>query len=164
MTNEKKQAEFLAMLRQSESLLLRLCLHLRSRRDSVEDTYQDVVCVLWEQWPRFRGESSPRTWAVRIALNTIGQKMRWNKHQPRFVKIDRQQLENIAYEPEDPDIELLNELIEHLNDTDKELLMLQLEGMSIDEIAYATGISANAAKQRLYRIRLKLKHIKEIVL
>ncbi|MBP5189747.1 MAG: sigma-70 family RNA polymerase sigma factor [Bacteroidales bacterium] len=161
MTDEERQATFLAMLRQSEGILLTLCIHLGRRRENVNDLYQDVVCDLWEHWHTFRGQSSPRTWAIRVALNTIGQKMRWERRQVRVVQLDQQKLEKIAEERDDPEIETLYRLIDRLGNTERQLLLLYLEDLSMAEIAYATGLSENAAKQKIYRIKKKLKRLKE---
>ena len=163
MTDEKKQAEFIKMLRQSESILLRLCLCLGRRDGNADDLYQDVVCQLWERWHTYKGDSSPKTWAVRVALNTIGQQERWNRHKPRYVEMDIKQFESIVDEPDDPYLETLYRLIDRLKDSERKLLMLYLEDMSLAEIAYATGLGENAAKQKIYRIKKKLITLKEEV-
>ena len=69
---KKKDLEetFIAMLKENERVIYKVCSFYASEESPLCDLYQDVVCNLWTAYPKFRGECSISTWIYRIALNT----------------------------------------------------------------------------------------------
>ena len=160
----RQYTEFLNMLRQCESTLMRVCLCFTNRSsDSIRDLYQEIACNLWESWPRFRGDSNASVWATRIALNVAGQEIRKRRRLPQFVELDTSTYATIADEAADRNIQQLYQLIDQLDDdTDRKLLFLYLDHHRFREIAEITGTTENAIKQRFYRIRKQLKILKQL--
>ena len=52
-----------------EAPLRRLTLSYASGQADREDIYQEILIAIWTALPRFRGDSSERTWVYRIAHN-----------------------------------------------------------------------------------------------
>ena len=158
--NDQQKAEFLQMLTQCQGILIKLCKIQSSEAYTGDDLFQDVVYALWESWPTYKGKSSPKTWAIHVAINVIGQYHRRRRHEPKFVRLDEKILQSLAAIEEEadnePDLKMLFALMEHLRDDERNLLALRLERMSIEDISAATGLGLNAVKQRLYRIKQKL--------
>lgn len=122
-----------------------------------DDLAQEIAFALLGALPRFRGESSEKTFVLRVAHN------RGLKH-----ALERQPL---AEPPETADpapgpdealertrqIERLFQAIRQLPLGQREVLALALEELSHDEIATILGITANNVGVRLSRARDTLK-------
>lgn len=67
---------FLAMIRENERIIYKVCSLYATENSPLADLYQEVVCNLWIGFPKFRKESSFSTWIYRIALNTCISGMR----------------------------------------------------------------------------------------
>ena len=127
------------MLRRSQGILYRVCLAFTDRQPgSIDDLRQEIVCNLWQGWPKFRAESDTTTWVYRVALNTARSELRKQRRHGRHstLPIDARLCDTLADE--------------------KELVFLYLDGLTNAQIAAVTGASEAAAKQRIYRIRQKL--------
>ena len=69
---------------------------------------------------------------------------------------------HLADEASDPLYQTLYELIDSLdNDNDREIMYLYLANKKYSEIARETGTTESAVKQRIYRIKKKLKQLNE---
>jgi RNA polymerase sigma-70 factor (ECF subfamily) len=127
-----------------------------------DDLFQEIAMALWTALPRFRGDSSERTWVYRVAHNTAisfaaSRRRRDGREQPGELKpepvasahqegdaIDRQQRERLWT------------AVQELSVTERQVIVLHLEGLSAAEIQAVIGLSAGAVATRLTRIRQKL--------
>lgn len=156
---ETGHIEFEQMLCRSRRILYRICLAFTDRQPcNIDDLYQEIVCNLWRGWPQFRGKSDPTTWVYRVALNTAGMKLRkqQRRDRPDIIPIDDRLRDTLAGEPADPLIEELYSLIDQLPDEEKKLLFLYIDRLSHAQIAAIAGISEDAVKHRIHRIKKKL--------
>jgi RNA polymerase sigma-70 factor (ECF subfamily) len=128
-----------------------------------EDLLQDIAAGIWKSLPGFRGESSERTWIYRIAHNIAIR----SSSQVRTRSAREPGLESTFDSPSGErsaeDALLLGEkqraLMDAIRDlpaSDRQIVMLHLEGLSAAEIEEVTGVSAGAIATRLTRIRQKL--------
>ncbi len=158
----RKQTGFLQMLDQCKGVVMRVCLcYGGTDRDSMRDTYQDIVCALWESWPRFEGRSDVTTWAWRVALNTVAMEHRRRSRMPQFVELDERLCDTLADEAADMRRERLYKLIERLAPADRLLVLLYIDRQPARRIAQTLGIGEAAVKQRLHRVKEKLIKLKE---
>ncbi|MBP9991582.1 MAG: sigma-70 family RNA polymerase sigma factor [Bacteroidales bacterium] len=125
--------------------------------ENVKDLYQDIVCALWESWPRFRHESKENTWVYRIALNIAVSKSRHHSLSPMFSPLDDKTYNNLAEESQNHLVERLYELIDLLSPNEKAILFLYLDGITAREIGATLKISEAAVNHRIARIKDKLK-------
>ena len=162
-TEKNKQESFLEMLQQNEGILIKVCICFTGRkREDFQDLYQEIARTLWESWPSFRRESSQSTWVTRIALNVAGDEVTKRRRQPQFVELDENLYDTIAEEANDTIYNRLYNLINALdNDNERKLLFLYLDHKQLREIAEITGTTEEAIKQKLYRIKQKLRNLKE---
>ena len=148
------------MLRQNEGILMKVCLCFTSRsHDDIRDLYQEIACTLWESWSYYHNCGYGTAWALRIALNVAGQEIRKRKHRPLFAEMDENTCRRIADEADDERLQRLYSLIDRLDGDDRKLLFLYLDRHPLREIAEITGISENAVKQRIYRLKRKLHQL-----
>lgn len=70
MEKENIEKTFIAIVRQYERVIYKVCSIYVSDEFPLADLYQEVVCSLWVAFPKFRNECAISTWIYRIALNT----------------------------------------------------------------------------------------------
>jgi RNA polymerase sigma-70 factor (ECF subfamily) len=132
-----------------------------------EDLFQDICLAVWQALPRFRGDSSERTFVFRIAHN------RGLTHRSRRRPSAGTDLEIAAERLADPHPgpeaaaregqrrERLREAVLALPLEPRQILTLTLEGLSNLEIADVLGITENNVAVRLNRARKALRQILE---
>lgn len=154
--------EFMEMLHQCRGVLLKVCMAFTDRKtESIRDLYQDIVYNLWLGYPEFQGRSSVKTWAFGVAMNTVKMRHRYRKRQPRFVEWDEVQLERVADTGGDPMVEDLYRLIDRLDEKDRELLLLYLDGVPQKDIAQIFHRTETVINQKISRLKKKLKRMHE---
>jgi RNA polymerase sigma-70 factor (ECF subfamily) len=127
-----------------------------------EDLFQEIAMALWTALPRFRGESSERTWVYRVAHNTAltftasrrRRKGRELPDEPRQEPAFAASQEREAIERQRRN--LLWTAVQALPVDERQIVVLHLEGLSAMEIEAITGVSAGAVATRLTRVRQKL--------
>lgn len=163
--NKKKQlqAEFTAVFKQYEGSVINVCAFFAGdNREDFRDLYQDIASALWESWPTYRGESKHNTWVTGVALNTARRYLEHRMRMPEFVELRDTLCYNLADDASDPLYQTLYELIDSLdNNSDREIMYLYLANKKYSEIARETGTTESAVKQRIYRIKKKLKQLNE---
>ena len=124
-----------------------------------EDLFQEIAVQVWRSVDAFRGESSIVTWIYRVALNTA---IAWNRREQRHDR-GRQPLQAAAgvlsassSDSRDPRVEWLYRQIAELNEVDRSLALLMLDGFSYREMADIVGISDNYVGVKINRIKSAL--------
>jgi RNA polymerase sigma-70 factor, ECF subfamily len=124
-----------------------------------EDLFQEIAVQVWRSIDRFRGESSVATWIYRVALNTA---IAWNRRERRHHR-GKQPLDAAAgvislasADGRDPRLDWLYRQIAALNEVDRSLALLMLDGFSYREMADIVGISETYVGVKLNRIKSAL--------
>ncbi|MGV3622287.1 MAG: RNA polymerase sigma factor [Archangium sp.] len=121
----------------------------------VDDAAQEVFVTAWRRWSEFEGRSSERTWLLGIALRVASDVRR--KQRPS----DEVPLK-LASEAATPDVvtaareksKRVEALLKQLDDERREVLLLcDVEGYTIPEVAEATGTNLNTLYTRLRTAR-----------
>ncbi|MBT8303117.1 MAG: sigma-70 family RNA polymerase sigma factor [Bacteroidia bacterium] len=154
-----KEQDFVQIIKEHEGIIFKIARMYSNNREDLNDLYQDIVYQLWKYFDTFKGESKVSTWMYRVSLNTSISRWRKEKRQGQKVDIEHlflKQEENYDSEFE----ERLNKVyakIRQLNDIEKGLMLLLLEGKKYGEIAEVTGFSPSNVGTRISRIKKKLK-------
>jgi len=152
-----EQDTFMEMLARCERTVFKVCLLYTDRHpEHVRDLYQDIVCNLWQAWPRFRSHSTENTWVYRIALNTAVTQFRRTSRAPSVIRLTDEMYRTLAEQTSDPMRDRLYELIDRLNKADRALVLLVLDGFPYRDIASITGLREGAVRERVYRIKQRL--------
>ena len=145
-----------------------LCLRILRDSDDAAEATQDVYLKVWRNLRSFRGDSAFDTWLYRVATNTALSKYRSRKRRRTHetgveddllgqfaaggsvesaagARLDVKEVERA-----------LGDLPQHYRDA---VVMRDVYGLSIEEIAKQMKISETAAKVRVHRGRKKLKEI-----
>lgn len=153
------EKEFLKVIHDFQKIIYKICRVYRDSREDQEDLFQEIVYQLWISYPSFKGESKVSSWIYRIALNTAIAIYRKSK-----ILIDYYQEFPEHIQPSDEKTISENEerlfwALRKLNDSEKAVISLYLEGFNYQEIAEITGLSESNVGVRLNRIKNKLKEI-----
>lgn len=137
----------------------RLCLGYTGDSMQADDLMQEVFIKVWENLPKFRGESQVSTWLYRIAVNTCLLHLRDSKKHTK-VDIEKTTLK-ISEDNNDKEaqVQLLYKCISELNETDRLIITLMLEEVPYGEIAEATSISEGNLRVKIHRIKQQLSEI-----
>lgn len=153
----QNEEEFTQLVRTYKSTVYTVCYMFSSDDDEVNDLFQETLINLWKGFGHFRGESSPRTWVYRVALNTCLSYGRKKKREVDKVPLN---MDISLYDDDDTDtrqIQQLHERIGRLGLFDRAIVMLWLEGMSYEEIGQTVGLTPKNVSVKLVRIKEQLK-------
>lgn len=159
---DRLEKEFMAVIREYDRVIYKVCYMYTSPNAPLSDLYQDVVLNLWRAYTKFRKECKISTWIYRIALNTCISFIRKEKNVPELISLTHQ-IDWIT-ERKDPQNEMIRQLyrmINQLGQLDKSIILLYLEEKSYEEIAEITGLSITNVATKLNRIKEKLRKMKK---
>lgn len=134
---------------EQNQLFVRKSLYWVTGRDSVDDIVQEVFLKIWKAWPKFKGQSSVKTWIYRITINCAYDYL---KRDARLSKSEEVVLQENASSPESEMVveRLLKEAIQQLSEKQKEVFILYyIQGLPVDEVASLTEIAVGTVKSRL---------------
>ena len=150
--------EFIEIIQENEGLIYKVTKVYTYSKEDEQDLYQEIVYQLWKSFSSFRNESKISTWMYRIALNTSIAHLNKEKKKQSHVPIDELLLNKMdaADTLMEERSEVLFALIKNLNDLEKGIILLYLEGRTYDEIAGITGFTSSNVGTRLGRIKQKI--------
>ena len=159
----KKEQEtiFLSALEQNQEKLFRICSIYSEDNEDAKDLFQEVLIHVWRSMNKFRGNSSIGTWMFRIALNVcLRFKSKHTKNQNRFIRLDSMTISNLGSEENSEEdnekLKALRKCVKKLNESDKAIVALYLEGVIYREISSIMGLSENHVAVKVKRIKSKL--------
>ncbi|MBS1779604.1 MAG: RNA polymerase sigma factor [Bacteroidetes bacterium] len=157
MGSTSDKEEFLAVLRQFESLIYKVCNMYASNTEDLKDLFQEIILQAWTAYPRFRGESAVSTWLYRVALNTAITHKRKQKNRPDTTGSLPADLEDNTHPILTEEYKIMQQLIGLLPPLDKALVLLYMEDRSHAEIAEIMGISISNVGTKIARIKERLR-------
>ncbi len=143
------EIDFATLVRENEAALVRLARHYAAPADW-QDLLQEMHLQLWRSYASFDGRAALSTWVYRVALNTALSHRR--KPAPVHQTLDRVAEPADTGGPGDP-LALLETFLSTLDPVQRAVLLLDLEGLTREEIAEVLGTSANAVAIRMTRLR-----------
>jgi len=160
----KKETEhtFVKLLEEHQNIVHKICRMYTYDQDSHHDLFQEITIQLWKAYPKFRGDAKFSTWMYRVALNTAITLYRKSKRKPQTQDIEQFSFKIKAEEYDDTteqQLKIMYAAIKELNDIDKALVFLYLEGRNYSEISETLGISEVNARVKMNRVKKKLKDI-----
>ncbi len=150
-----QQKTFNSWIKDYRALLFKVVRAYTLNNDDANDLFQEIAIQVWKSIPNFRGESAASTWLYRIALNTA---IRWSKRE-RKHNDGKQDFDSSAYmleykpDQQDERLEWLYYQIAQMDEVDKSLTLLLLDGFSYKEMAEMMGISDSNIGVKIHRIK-----------
>jgi RNA polymerase sigma-70 factor, ECF subfamily len=146
------------------------CYFLRNRSDA-EDQVQNALLKAYEHLGQYQGDAEFATWLARIVANQCLMLMR-NRRRARFVYLDEPTSAQNTVPPQlpcsnpDPEGELaylqltqvLRSEVGRIPSLMRNVMMLRdIQGLPMRDVADHLGITVSAAKSRLVRARAELR-------
>jgi len=124
-----------------------------------DDMYQEILMQLWRSFDSFKGNSSRETWLYKVALNTactfVSKSIKHKELQQALSAVVKP--EGVPGQ-ENCQAEILDKFMNSLSDTDASVLMMYLDGLTSEATAEVVGISANAVRVRVKRIKTEFEN------
>jgi RNA polymerase sigma factor (sigma-70 family) len=153
-----KKLRFNELFENHYAKVFRLCKGYFNGSDALaSDTAQEVFIKIWESLDSFRGESNISTWIYRISVNTCllylrKQSTKKEKLTTVFPPIAAEQY---TFEEEDK-LQIMYACIQKLEEKDKMITLMMLEGISYQEISDVVGITQETLRVKIHRIKKNL--------
>jgi RNA polymerase sigma-70 factor (ECF subfamily) len=166
---EDKEA-FEELVRRHQHRVFAVASGILRRREDVEDIAQQVFVKAYFSLKRFDQRAAFSTWLYKITVNECWDLLRKKKVRPLVYEADlsEEQARMIQASEEKggtaPDVserlearQRVERLLEALDERDRLMLVLkEVEGFSIEEIAGVLELNANTVKVRLFRARRRI--------
>jgi RNA polymerase sigma-70 factor (ECF subfamily) len=166
---EDKEA-FEELVRRHQHRVFAVAGGILRRREDVEDIAQQVFVKAYFSLKKFDQRAAFSTWLYKITVNECWDLLRKKKVRPLVYESDlsEEQAKQVITSGEKknpgPDIsekiearEHVERLLEGLDERDRLMLILkEVEGYSIEEIAEALNLNGNTVKVRLFRARRRV--------
>jgi RNA polymerase sigma-70 factor, ECF subfamily len=158
------------LIRRHQQRVFAVASGILRRHEDIEDIAQQVFIKAYFSLKRFDGRAAFSTWLYRITLNECWDLLRKKKVRPLLYESDlsEEQAQRVATaessEGAGPDIrqrletrQQVDRLLADVDERDKLMLILkEVEGFSIEEIAEFLELNANTVKVRLFRARQRV--------
>jgi RNA polymerase sigma factor (sigma-70 family) len=142
------------------------------RRDDEKDLVQEILMKTFSRLHQYKGDAPITHWVSRLALTTCLDRLRAQKIRPEVRRADLTLEESNLLDAawlsgSSPDAgeaisarDLVDKILSSLTPEERSLiLMVDLEGRSLQEISSATGWSISKIKMRLFRLRPQLRQM-----
>jgi RNA polymerase sigma-70 factor (ECF subfamily) len=172
---EDKEA-FEELVRRHQHRVFAVAGGILRQREDVEDIAQQVFVKAYFSLKRFDQRAAFSTWLYKITVNECWDLLRKKKVRPLVYESDlsEEQARQMGASDEratrEPDIsdklearQRVERLLECLDERDRTMLILkEVEGFAVEEIAETLGLNANTVKVRLFRARRRIvKHARK---
>ena len=146
------------MVQQYEKDLLRICCIYLRDRTAAEDVVQETFLKAFRNLDSFRGESSEKTWLIRIAVNCCRdyRKSAWYRYVDPRVSIDQLPVLSSAL-PSDDHVALTMAIMKLKPKYMEVVLLYFYEGLPIKEIAKMLNLTEAAVSSRIHKAKIRLR-------
>jgi len=163
MTDNNLKEQFLDIFEKNIGIVIKVSRVYSNNAQDREDLINDIALELWKSYHNFNGKSKISTWIYRVALNTSMNYKRKKKKDSLFLSLNDFQNESLSpwltEQDNSTELEILYRCIDELNEFNKAIILLYLEGKSHEEIAEITGISKSNVGTRINRIKEQIKKL-----
>lgn len=158
--SDSTEATFLGWVNDHRGIVVKVARSFTATTEDRDDLIQEILLRVWASVDTFRGDAKPSTFIYRIALNRA---MTWrrdeSKHRDRkrpLLEID--DVDQSAGPESAAQLDFLYQQLRTLNEIDRALLLLSLDGFSYRDMADITDLTETNVGARLTRARTKLQH------
>jgi len=154
-----KEDEFVGWIQENEAIIFKITTIYTNNGENQKDLYQEIVYQLWKSFDSFQNRSKVSTWIYRVALNTAITRKKKEKRSASTLPIEQIVLDhtNMEQDVEQERLQIMYAHIRQLNELEKGIILLFLEGKSHEEIANIIGLSKTNIGTKISRIKQKLK-------
>lgn len=152
------QIEFLKNINSNRGIIYKIINLYVDDEEDRKDLYQEIVFQAWKSHGNFKGTSTFSTWLYKVSLNVSITYL--SKRDKREKLRQSYPTEPITVGKELSErADALYRAIKTLNELDRGIIMLHLEGYENPEISEIVGISKTNTGVKLHRIKQQLTQI-----
>ncbi len=163
MTRDARtEADFVARVERHAGIVRKIAMSYSRTPADRRDLEQEIVAQLWKAWPGYDGGRPFATWMYRVALNvaiSIARSQRWQA--PETASLDDGDLVGLDPLADTAErahgVRELMAFIGTLDELNRALILLYLEGQSYAEIADVLGISETNVATKINRAKQTLR-------
>lgn len=157
MTDAERNKIFEEWIAAHKAILFKVARAYGSSHSDREDLFQEIALQMWHSIKAFRGDAAVTTWIYRVALNTA---LAWGRRQKKHSR-GRQDFEASAALLEappapDPRVEWIYQRIAELDEVNRSLALLMLDGFSYRDMSQILGLSESNVGVKINRIKASL--------
>jgi RNA polymerase sigma-70 factor (ECF subfamily) len=167
MAQRGQEPAFEELVRRHQQRVFALVSGILRRQEDVEDIAQQVFLKVYLSLKKFDQRAAFSTWLYKITVNECWDYLRKKKVRPLVYESDLSEeqvsrldgivsAERVVLGPSDrAEVkELLEQMLDKLPQQDRQLLVLkEIEGFSVQELAAILDLNVNTVKVRLFRAR-----------
>jgi RNA polymerase sigma factor (sigma-70 family) len=161
VTFAAKQAEFEGLVREHRGIVFKVAGAYARTPEDRQDLAQEIIAQAWRAFPHFDPARRFSTWMYRIALNVaISQRRSAVVRERHVAPVDTAALDAFpgrAVDEPDDRVRDLYRVIDALDDFNRALVVLYLEGYDHADIADVLGLTETNVATRLSRLRQRLR-------
>ncbi len=158
--NTKRQKKFLSLYKPVHDRFERFCRARVFGQMEYGDLMNDTLVIAFQKFHELKSEKAFLSYLFSICLRVLSN---YNKKKKELSYHDSEQILNVSSDirtDRDADVHLLYQALAKLPETQKEsLILFEITGFSIKEIAELHDVSISVVKQRLVRGRKKLTQL-----
>ena len=157
MLEAERNRVFESWIDAHKAILLKVARVYGATHSDREDLFQEIALQVWHSVGAYRGDCAPTTWIYRVALNTA---LAWRRKERRHGQ-GRQDIEAatgllIAPPGRDPRLDWIYERISELDEANRSLALLMLDGFSYREMSQILGLGESNVGMKINRIKAAL--------
>lgn len=163
MTKDNQTEQFLSIFEDNTGIIMKISRAFTNTTHDREDLIHDIALELWKSYKNFNGDSKVSTWIYRVALNTSMNYKRKAKKNDLFLFLNDFKKEDIlpwlTEQENSSESDVLYHCIDELNEINKAIILLYLDGNTHAEISEIMGISKTNVGTRISRIKEQIKNL-----
>jgi len=146
--------DFIQQIKANEKIIHKVISLYVDLDEDKKDLYQEVLLQAWKSFANFKGASKFSTWLYKVSLNTV---LSFKRRLKTVDELDH----NVMNHPDNLDdenelYEVLYYLIRQLDEVDRMLMILHLDGYKNIEISEITGMKSNHVNVKIHRLKQKI--------
>jgi RNA polymerase sigma-70 factor (ECF subfamily) len=157
MPDAERYATFEKWIGAHKAILFKVARAYGADHADREDLFQEIALQVWHSVDAFRGDAAVTTWIYRVALNTaLTWKRRERKHGQGRQDLDAAAGLLVAPDIRDPRLEWIYARIAELDEGNRSLALLMLDGFSYREMSEILGLTESNVGVKINRIKAAL--------
>lgn len=142
--------KFTGLIEENRGIIYKVIRLYIQHKEDEKDLFQEIIFQAWRSYPRFEGRSKFSTWLYRIGLNTV---LTFKRREKIVEHHEDLSAFNISETPMSNDSEALFVAIRELNEIERMIISLHLDGYENEEIAEISGLTKNNVAVKLHRTK-----------
>jgi RNA polymerase sigma-70 factor (ECF subfamily) len=157
MLEAERNRVFEGWIEAHKAILFKVARAYGATHSDREDLFQEIALQLWHSVASWRSACAATTWIYRVALNTA---LAWRRKERKHGQ-GRQDIEAatdllIAPSARDPRLDWIYQRIAELDEANRSLALLMLDGFSYRDMSQILGLSESNVGVKINRIKAAL--------